>query len=78
MSKWGKGTLFVNGHNLGRYWKIGPQYSLYCPASYLKVGENRIDVIEMEVSEPRPIRGVEENVVHENGVETINANNVWE
>ena len=25
MSKWGKGIVFVNGHNLGRYWKVGPQ-----------------------------------------------------
>ena len=24
MSKWSKGYLWVNGHNLGRYWKIGP------------------------------------------------------
>ncbi len=77
MSKWSKGTLFVNGHNLGRYWKIGPQYSLYCPASFLKVGENRVDVIEMDITEPMPIRGLKENLVIENGVQTTNANNVW-
>ncbi|HUC85028.1 MAG TPA: beta-galactosidase family protein, partial [Candidatus Acidoferrales bacterium] len=28
---WGKGIVFVNGHNLGRYWHIGPQQTLYCP-----------------------------------------------
>jgi beta-galactosidase len=21
---WGKGNVWVNGHNLGRYWHIGP------------------------------------------------------
>ena len=25
MSKWKKGVAWVNGHNLGRYWSIGPQ-----------------------------------------------------
>ncbi|KAK4286688.1 hypothetical protein Pmani_040218, partial [Petrolisthes manimaculis] len=24
MSTWGKGVAFVNGFNLGRYWKEGP------------------------------------------------------
>jgi beta-galactosidase len=28
---WGKGYVWVNGHNLGRYWGVGPQQSLYCP-----------------------------------------------
>lgn len=77
MSKWTKGTLYVNGHNLGRYWRVGPQYSLYCPVSFLKVGENRVDVIEMELSEPQPIRGLKENLVIENGIQTSNADNVW-
>jgi beta-galactosidase len=36
MSKWGKGYLWVNGRNLGRYWSIGPQYRLYCPGVWLK------------------------------------------
>ena len=77
LSKWSKGVVYVNGHNLGRYWKIGPQYSLYCPAPFLEVGENQIDVIEMDLSAPQPIRGVARNVVYEDGIETRNANNVW-
>ena len=24
MREWGKGIVFVNGINLGRYWKVGP------------------------------------------------------
>jgi len=32
MSNWTKRLVRVNGHNLGRYWEIGPQHRLYCPA----------------------------------------------
>ena len=36
-----KGFIFVNGFNLGRYWEVGPQRSLYLPGSILKE-ENEI------------------------------------
>ncbi len=48
MEKWGKGVVWVNGHNLGRYWNIGPQQTLYLPGCWLKKGTNRITVLEME------------------------------
>jgi beta-galactosidase len=38
----GKGVLFVNGRNAGRYWRIGPQRSLYIPATWLREGANEI------------------------------------
>lgn len=47
LSKWGKGTVWVNGHNLGRYWNIGPQQTIYVPAEWLKRGENEIVVLEL-------------------------------
>jgi beta-galactosidase len=47
LSKWGKGVVWVNGHNLGKYWNIGPQQTLYLPAEWLKQGENEIVVFEM-------------------------------
>ncbi|MGD0696906.1 MAG: hypothetical protein ABSA41_20910 [Terriglobia bacterium] len=31
MRGWGKGYVWVNGRNLGRYWRIGPQQSLSLP-----------------------------------------------
>ncbi len=46
MSKWGKGIVFVNGHNIGRYWKVGPQQTLYVPGCWLKKGENKIVLFE--------------------------------
>ena len=45
MREFGKGYLWVNGHNLGRYWEIGPQYRLYCPGVWLKKGENELFVL---------------------------------
>ncbi|MDB5271445.1 MAG: beta-galactosidase [Hymenobacter sp.] len=44
---WGKGSVWVNGHNLGRYWAIGPQQTLYVPAEWLKKGANEIKVLEL-------------------------------
>ena len=46
MSKWGKGIVFVNGKNLGRYWSVGPQQTLFLPGAWLKKGENNITVFE--------------------------------
>ena len=44
---WGKGLVFINGHNLGRYWRIGPQQSLFVPAPWLKPGENEAIVLDL-------------------------------
>ncbi|WP_430111311.1 glycoside hydrolase family 35 protein [Paenibacillus sp. B1-33] len=44
---WKKGVVFVNGFNLGRYWEVGPQQTLYVPAPILRQGENHIVVLEL-------------------------------
>ncbi|XP_062577620.1 beta-galactosidase-1-like protein 2 [Saccostrea cucullata] len=46
MNGWNKGVVFLNGFNLGRYWKIGPTRTLYVPAPLLKRGENEILIFE--------------------------------
>lgn len=43
-----KGFVTVNGFNIGRYWEIGPQKTLYVPASILRQGENEIIVFESD------------------------------
>lgn len=58
MSKWQKGFVVVNGHNLGRYWNVGPQERLYCPGSWLKKGKNVIIVFDMLKKEPATINGM--------------------
>lgn len=45
---WGKGCVFLNGFNLGRFWEIGPQKRLYIPAPLLKQGKNEVVVFETE------------------------------
>jgi beta-galactosidase len=47
LSKWGKGTVWLNGHNLGRYWNVGPQQTVYAPVEWLKAGSNEIEVLEL-------------------------------
>ena len=45
-----KGNIWVNGFNLGRYWEIGPQGSLYVPGELLKE-HNTIHVLELHNTE---------------------------
>lgn len=47
MTDWGKGVVWINGHNLGKFWAIGPQQTLYVPKEWLKVGKNEISVLEL-------------------------------
>lgn len=50
-----KGFVTVNGFNLGRYWEIGPQQTLYLPASLLNVGMNEIIVFESDGLKGEPV-----------------------
>lgn len=46
---WGKGFVFVNGFNLGRYWSVvGPQITMYIPGELLKHGKNEVHVVELQ------------------------------
>jgi beta-galactosidase len=58
VSQWKKGLVWVNGHNLGRYWNIGPQKQLYCPATWLKKGKNEIVIFDLHQLTPNPVKGV--------------------
>lgn len=58
LSNYAKGIVWVNGHNLGRYWNIGPQRRLYCPASFLKTGLNEIIIFDLHALEAKPLTGV--------------------
>ena len=43
-----KGFVTINGFNIGRYWEIGPQKTLYVPKSILQKGENEFIVFESD------------------------------
>jgi beta-galactosidase len=55
MSGWTKGVVWVNGHNLGRYWHIGPQKRLFCPAPWLKRGENVVTIFDLHQTDAKPV-----------------------
>jgi beta-galactosidase len=68
MSQWGKGIVFVNGINLGRYWKAGPQQTLYLPGCFLKKGKNQIVVFEQQNdSRKLELSGVQEPILDQLG-----------
>ncbi|HEU4586906.1 MAG TPA: beta galactosidase jelly roll domain-containing protein, partial [Gemmatimonadaceae bacterium] len=58
MRGWGKGTVWVNGHQLGRFWDIGPQQTLYVPAPWLKAGANEVTVFDLDVPRRRSLAGL--------------------
>lgn len=57
MTNFIKGFVWVNGNNLGRYWEIGPQQRLYCPASWLRKGENEVIVFDLRKTSGGTISG---------------------
>lgn len=57
MSGFKKGVVWVNGHNLGRYWYVGPQQRLYCPASWLKKGKNTMIVLDLHQRQAAEVKG---------------------
>ena len=57
LSGYSKGLCFINGHLLGRYWNIGPQQRLYCPASWLKKGKNELLVFDQHQLQAAPVSG---------------------
>ena len=57
-----KGFVWVNGHNLGRTWNIGPQKSLFVPAPWLKKGTNEVVVFDYADLPATSLRGVSEPV----------------
>jgi beta-galactosidase len=48
MEGFGKGCVFINGFNLGRFWEVGPQKALYLPGPLIRKGKNEIVVFETE------------------------------
>lgn len=62
MRDWHKGNVWINGHHLGRFWNIGPQQTLYVPASWLRKGRNDVVVLEMQPGGSHAIVGLKDPV----------------
>lgn len=82
VSTWGKGMVWVNGYNLGRYWKIGPQQTLYLPGVWLKSGKNEIIILDVDGPAGRRVEGLskpildkinpDESLLHRTKDQTLN------
>ncbi|HEY0944960.1 MAG TPA: beta-galactosidase [Opitutaceae bacterium] len=65
MRPWGKGFAWVNGHNLGRYWNIGPQQTMYLPGPWLKPGENEIIILDLLGPEQPVVAALDQPILDE-------------
>jgi beta-galactosidase len=65
MRPWGKGYAWVNGHNLGRYWNIGPQQTMYVPGAWLKKGANEIIILDLLGPEKPVIAALDHPILDE-------------
>jgi len=69
MSSWGKGMVWVNGYNLGRFWKIGPTQTLCLPGCYLKKGINEIIVLDIDKPVTISITGLNHPILDVIGID---------
>ena len=72
METWGKGQVYVNGHAIGRFWKIGPQQTLYMPGCWLKKGENEIIVQDIVGPEATVVEGLEKPIIDKLNIDAPN------
>ncbi|XP_026273151.1 beta-galactosidase-1-like protein 2 isoform X2 [Frankliniella occidentalis] len=70
MRGWGKGIVFINGFNIGRYSSIGPIRTLFAPAPLFVKGPNQICVFEHFKSSAQ--LKFSDNLIFENAAETFN------
>jgi len=56
-----KGFVIINGFNIGRYYHVGPQKTLYVPGPILKAGKNEIIVFESDGTVSQTIEFLDHN-----------------
>lgn len=72
METWGKGQVYVNGHAIGRFWKIGPQQTLYMPGCWLKKGENEIIVQDVIGPQETIVEGLAKPIIDKLNIDAPN------
>lgn len=65
-SAFNKGEVWLNGHALGRIWKIGPQTTLYVPGCWLHKGSNSVVVFDLNGQPGRSLVGREKPILGSN------------
>jgi beta-galactosidase len=59
-----KGVIWINGHNLGRFWDAGPQQTLYVPGPWLKTGRNEIVIFDLLQTHPASVSGSDHPILN--------------
>jgi len=81
MRGWGKGMVWINGQNMGRYWKIGPTQTMFVPGTWLKKGTNTIIVFDLDSHANPVVNGItnpifemvsDSSLLHRKEGETLN------
>jgi len=62
------GAVWVNGHNLGRYWDRGGLRSLFLSEHFLKGGENEVVVMELHGIPKAAVIGSSTKIIEEAAV----------
>lgn len=63
MRPWGKGMVWVNGRNLGHFWNIGPQQTMYVPGPWLKAGRNEFIVLDYQADKDATLASLEKPIL---------------
>ena len=62
---WSRGVVWVNGHCLSRFWRIGPQQTAYLPGAWLLNGENEIVIFDIESRGRMTVEGLAQPILNE-------------
>ena len=47
LSAAGNGFIYLNGHFLGRWWEVGPQYDFFLPECWLHWGQGADNLVTL-------------------------------
>ncbi len=58
-----KGQMWLGDHNLGRFWSIGPQFTLYAPAPWLHAGTTKLLFFDLMGDSKERVASVKEPIM---------------
>ena len=65
----GKGMIWVNGRNIGRYWQdAGPQRYYHVPSAWLKTGTNELVIFEEKNGTPQKVNFIRRHLTMESAI----------
>jgi beta-galactosidase len=65
MRKWSFGVVWVNGHNLGRYWDRGGLRTLFLSSHFLHAGANEIAILELHKAPVPAVVACSDKIIEE-------------